>query len=657
MTLIKLQKKIDKAAYAYYTIGNPIVDDTIYDSLIAELKKLNPNDKRLTKVGASIRDSILQKQTHSIVMGSLSKCQSELEFKDWIRNNLTKNGISSNELLTISNKMDGSSISLEFRDGKLIEAISRGDGFIGENLTGNALSFKGLPISSKNNFTGFVRGEVVLNLDDWNIIDSDKTSNARNMATGISRRKSGENSDSLTFYAFKLYDLNGNPIGKTEEEAHKKLKDYGFNTVKSFTGTVDGVWKWHINIGKIRSTLNYLIDGSVVCISNIDKQMQLGESSNCPKYATAIKFEAEKVSTTLLNVKFQVGNSGIICPVAILKPVQVGGVTIEYASLYNFNNIEELDLHINDEVEVIRANDVIPCVTQVLKAADNRISIITPTKCPCCNSELEKKTNISGIDSVAIFCINKNCNSQVTGKIEKYVKSLDIQGIGSSVIEALFSQMNIKDAADLYTLKDYSTVLASLTLGDKITLGEKRATKILEEIEKKTKLTLSDFLGSLGINSLGKRRIVLIQEALIGEMDTLDDWFTTKLTDNAQKAGVKGLAYVIHMELQQQKSFIFKFIENGVEITKSKKSSLKEGVLLFCLTGPPMPLENGDKATKEYYHGAISKSGNDWTPSYTKNVNYLVTADSNSTSSKMEKAKKNGTKIINHIQLMKLIDK
>ena len=654
MNLLELQKTIDRANFAYYTTGNAIMEDARYDELKAELEQLNPNDSRLTTVGASVRDTILQKQKHSIPMSSLSKCQNRQEFDSWIRNNLTKNGISQNEPLTISNKMDGSSLSIEFRDGVMKEAISRGDGNEGENLLPNVLVFKGLPISNKSKFSGFVRGEVILNLDDWSIIDPEKTSNARNLATGISRRKSGENAESLTFYAFKLYDLDGNPLCETEEAAHKKMKELGFNTVDSFTGTPEECWNWHEKVGINRQKLNFLIDGYVVCVSNIKKQLQLGESSNCPKFATAIKFIAEKTITTLLDVDFAVGGTGCLCPVAKLKPAQIGGVTIEFASLYNIDNIEELDLCINDEVELCRSNDVIPSITKVINLPSNRIPIITPTKCPCCGGKVEKKSNISGIDSVAIYCINEDCPAQVSGKISKYVKSLDIQGLGDGIIDDLLKNKLINTAADLYLLKNHKRELADLMLSGKTRLGEKRCQKILDNIENKRKLPLNEFLGSLGISSLGKRRVSLVIENL-SEMNNLDNWFSNILTQKASQSTLPNAAIEINKEIIKKKDYIMSYIKNGVEIEEAKKSNVKDGALLFCLSGPVPPAENGEKRTKEFYHSKIELSGNSWTPSYVKNVNYLVTADVESGTSKIEKAKKNGTLIINHEALLKLI--
>jgi DNA ligase (NAD+) len=652
MNLLELQKTIDRANHAYYTVGSPIFDDTVYDDYILELKKLNPNDSRLTKVGSDIRDSMLKKQTHTIEMNSLEKATNEQEWTAWIKNTLIKNGMSENELLHASLKIDGGSLATEFKAGKMVGAITRGNSKVGESILGNAISFKGFPI--KSNFSGFVRGEVALNLDDWAITDPDKTSNPRNAPLGMMRRLSGEQSEFLSFYAFRLYDSDGNIPFDTQDAMFKKMKEIGFNTVQSFTGTASEVWDWYLEIGKIRSSLNFQIDGITVFINDIKKQIKMGSSEHAPKFAVALKFEAEEVETTLLDVILQVGSTGTVAAIGKVEPVIIGGATIEFASLFNFDNINELDLAINDKVIIIRSGDIIPCITKVINRPSNRIPIITPTKCPCCGGKVEKKSNISGIDSVAIYCINEDCPAQVSGKIEKYVKSLDIQVIGTSVIEALLSSGLIKSAADLYLLKNHKRELADLILGDKVRLGEKRCNKILDNIENKRKLPLNEFLGSLGISSLGKRRVALVIENL-SEMNNLDNWFSNILTEKASQSTLPNAAIEINKEIIKKKDYIMSYIKNGVEIEEAKKSNVKDGALLFCLSGPVPPAENGEKRTKEFYHSKIELSGNSWTPSYVKNVNYLVTADVESGTSKIEKAKKNGTLIINHEALLKLI--
>ena len=648
MTLLELQQRIDKAAFSYYTIGTAIVDDSVYDAWIDELEKINPNDTRLKRVGFNVGGIILSKVKHEIPMGSQEKVVDRHEFDDWIRNNLTKAGISKNEKFIASHKMDGMSISLTFKQDQLVDAVSRGDGFIGERLFQNALFFKGIPNSTKNNFSGFIRGEIVLNVDDWEKIDPNKSSNPRNL-TSLARRKSGVDSEHLTFYAFKLYDINGNPIGNTEEEAFKKLKELGFNVVKHCIGTLDEVWNWYEETAITRSKLNYWIDGIICCANSIKIQSDLGETNNRPKSSIAIKFKAEKAISKLLGVKIQVGASGQICPVATISPCQIGGATIESPTLHNYDEIERLDLHINDEIEIIKCNDVIPNISQVLTPAKHRIKIITPTHCPVCNGKLEKRSNVDGDDSVNIYCVNFNCDAQISGKIEKFVKSTDIQGIGISVIEALLQNKLIETAADLYLLKYKETELSNLTLDKGTRFGEKRATKLIEEIEKKRNLPLNEFLGSLGITSLGKRRVAIVIEALKGKMDSLTNWLDgVTLIKYANESSLPNVASNINNELIKKKDYILRFIKNGLTIAASTKSNLKDGALMFVLSGT-FPQK------KEYYHKLIEQSGNGYSETFSKSIDYLVVSDPNSQSSKTVKARKNGIKIIDQNELLKLL--
>jgi DNA ligase (NAD+) len=652
MNLKDLQTLIDKADIAYYTTGNAIMEDTKYDKLMQELKKLNPSDVRLLSVGSSIKDSILQKRKHKIPMGSLNKALNEVEFDSWIKNNLTKNGINSSELLHISLKMDGGSIGLEYTDGRLSLAVSRGDGIEGEDITANALKFKNLPKVVKHNnklFTGYIRGEVVLKNDDWLITDPDQTSNPRNQAAGVVRRKDGTMSEYISFYAFRAFDSDEMPLGETEEEMSKFMEDMGFDVAPYHCGNRDSVWAWYSAMQPKRSSMDYWIDGTVVKLNNIEKQMGLGEASVGPKGQVAIKFDAEGAETELLSVDINVGCTGAIVPVANFTPCRIGGTTISCATLCNWENIDTLGVYIGDTISVIKAGDIIPRVMEVVKQGKNRTPISEPKKCPCCSGKVGRKSNIGGEDSTTIYCLDDNCPAVVKGRIDRYLSSLDILGIGESVIEGIIDTLNVKTPADLYLLNNKESALADMLLSGKTRFGEKRAAKLIEEIEKKRKLTLSEFLGSLGIFGLGKRRVALIQEALEGKMDKLENWLDDTLVVNAETAGVPNLAQRINSELIKQSDYILSFLNNGVEITKSEpKVVLKAGAFTFCITGKL-------SQPKKFYQDKIEKAGHGYTDTLSSDTTYLVAADPNSGSSKLKKATKNGTKVISEKELLELV--
>ncbi len=651
--LLEIQNLIDKSDENYYTKGTSLLEDSKYDKLKDELKQLNPNDPRLVRIGSTIKDSILQKKPHSVPMGSLTKASNRQEYDDWIKNNLIKAGISNSEKLHASLKFDGGSFSLEYKDGRLIEAISRGDGEIGEDITANAINFKGVPNFVKiggNLFSGYVRGEVVLLLNDWLKVDPNQESNPRNMAVGISRRKNGEESEHLTFYAFRAFSKDGNPIGEDEEDMCYLLNNAKFFISDYILGDFDEVYDWFLKISKQRKDLPFWIDGVVLKLNNIKKQISLGESSNRPKAQVALKFSSEGGIAIIEDVIHQIGSSGCICPVAQFSDVRIGGSTINNASLYNYDYVEEIGLCIGDEVEIQKMGDIIPRVVEVLEKGVNRKKIEIPTNCPVCESKLSRKENITGSESSALFCINKTCPAIVKGKIDKYLSSLDVLGIGENLIESLVNDLKIKDAADLYLLNDRFDDLSDLKLSGKTRLGEKRAQKFLNALDLKKNLTLSDFLGSLGIFGLGKRRVILIQQALKGKMDYLENWLDDTLVKNSQYSTVPNTAERINKEIIENKEYINKFIKNGVKIMKNESKEVNSNVnaLKICITGE---LSRGRKE----YQQMIESKGHIFCSSVTKDLNYLVAADPYSGSSKLVKAEKNGTKIIGEEDLLELV--
>lgn len=647
MTLQEIQKKIDTANNAYYTLGQEVMADELYDSLKEQLKKLNPDDPRLKSVGASVRNSILEKTKHTIPMGSLNKCLNEQEWNKWLDLNLLRS-----TTFTASYKMDGSSVSLEYREGKLVCAITRGDGLEGEDITANALKFNNLPptviLPNGEMFNGFVRGEIILTLSDWKEIDPE--SNARNLATGISRRKSGEQAEFLKFYAFRVYNSDGELMGDLEEDLFELMEKMGFDVSPNVTGKPDVIWKWFESIYKKRSELNYLIDGIVVSINDIDKQLEMGESGGCPKGAMAIKFVAEGAITKVNNVIWGVGHSGVVSPVAEVEPVKVGGVTISNVTLCNTEYIETLGVCVNDDVNLIRAGDVIPRVMSVANEAKNRIPIVPPTKCPCCNSKLERKENINGEESTAIYCVNKECPAIVNGKIDKYLSSLNILGIGTEVIEALVNAKLVNDAADLYVLNEKAEQVADLKLSGKTRFGEKRTEKLLEEIEQKRELSVADFLGSLGIQGLGKRRVVICQENTKGQLDKLVNWTDGSIVVLAKEAGIPNIAYNINKDIQLLRPLIDKFIKNGLVVkeTSTIKKEIPKGATVICITGKL-------SREKKFFYDLIEKKGYIGTDDFSKSVTHLVAADPSSGSGKLKKAAKNGIPILSEDDLMKML--
>jgi DNA ligase (NAD+) len=309
--LSELRRLIDAADDAYYTHGNATVEDALYDAWKNELAPHDPGDPRLTRVGARIQEALLQKREHTIPMGSLSKATNLGEFQKWVK------GIgATDKRLHASYKMDGGSFSFELRNGRLVSAISRGDGLVGEDITANALKFRGLPAQCRigdTPFTGFMRGEVILTTEDWSEqVDPDVLSNPRNCCFGIARRKNGRQCELLQVFAFRVFDSDGHPLRATETEQTQLMREMGFNCTPAFTGTPEEVWQWYLKTQAARAALPYWIDGIVVKLDDIAEQLALGETDQRPKGQVALKFEAEGAVSCIRGVTISVGHTGAI---------------------------------------------------------------------------------------------------------------------------------------------------------------------------------------------------------------------------------------------------------------------------------------------------------------------------------------------------------
>lgn len=443
MTLEELRDLIDQADHAYYTQGGAVMEDARYDKLKEELQRLSPDDVRLKQVGSAIRGSMLQKKIHTIPMGSQFKASNRSEYDAWFKTVTTGlwNGSqveARKEPFHASYKMDGGSFSFEYQEGRLIAAVSRGDGFTGEDVTANAFKFNNLPTIAQlpdgTPFSGFVRGEVLLTIPDWEMADPEKQTNPRNCAVGIARRKSGEQCELLQVHAFRVFDEDGSLLGQTEEIQSKTMTALGFAVAPYFVGDLEQAWSWYERVQQLRPTLPYWIDGVVVKLNNLELQQKLGETDHRPKGQVAVKFEAESAITTLQDVTYQVGYTGAIVPVAQFTPVSLGGTTVSCATLCNRDNIQILGVKIGDQIRVIKAGDIIPRIMEVTQKGKRRKTIEEPLNCPVCQGDVGRRSNITGELGTLRYCLNPGCDAKLKGQIDRYLISLDILGIGENLI-------------------------------------------------------------------------------------------------------------------------------------------------------------------------------------------------------------------------------
>jgi len=632
-----------------------MMDDAEYDALEDELRQHSPDDPVLKIVGAQVpAESMLTKARHSIPMGSQSKVNSESEFRTWCE----KNNVGP---IHASVKGDGASAAAYYSNGRLVQAISRGDGVLGEDITANALRFKGLPVwveSEGRPFNGAVRFEVILTVEDWTRIDPSRSKNPRNAGTGIMGRKNGLQSDYLTIFAFDLDESrDGEPYNfETEIEKTGRLAELGFNVMPhTHCSDADEAVQYFKDIAQTRNQLPIWIDGVVMKINAIEKQVDLGVTAGRPKGQIAWKFDSVGAETVLEGVVVSGGHTGGLYPTAQLRAVEIGGTTVSNASLANYDEITRLDVAIGDSVWVVKANDIIPKIIRVTDRPAYRQAILQPVSCPFCGGEVGRRLNVAGNDGVIIECRNSNCEKKSTGKIRRWIASLDILGIGDVVLEAMVEKLDLADAADLYTLHDRADELADLLINaDRdLKLGAKRATSILDAIEATRELSLSQFLGSLGLDHLGKRRVELMISAAEGALNELSAWRSGLLRDASFAAGVgvPSIGAEIQDGVDSMSRVIDKLLDAGVSITTgSANGNDNHPEFTVCISGK---LHSGRK--KSDYQVPLHAIGYALVDEVSKGLNYLVLADADSGSSKAEKAKKLGIQVISEAQLIEMV--
>lgn len=657
-----LRNTILKAKQAYYFGGQPIMTDAEYDALEDELRAIDPDDDVLALVGAPVSaDAILTKARHRMPMGSQSKVNTEEEFETWF----TKNG---SPAIQASLKGDGASAAAYYVDGRLEQAISRGDGIEGEDITANAVKFRGLPVLVQRPdgtpFSGAVRFEVILTVANWALIDPTLAKNPRNLGNGIMGRKNGKDAQLLTVYAFDVDDPETQFA--TETEKAEFLEALGFTLMPSEAcPDLASCVAYYRRITAERRDLPFWIDGVVLKIDDLEAQAKLGMTANRPKGQTAWKFVSEGGETTLLDYEIGGGHTGVLVPTAKLAPVEIGGTTVQNALLNNWEEVERLGVAVGDTVYVIKANDIIPKVIRVVERAaeGTRRAIEEPTQCPFCEGEVGRRTNTGGDAGVATVCLNAECPKKSSGKIARWIKGLDIQGIGDSVLEALIEQMDLENPAGLYTLDRDRDALAALIINQEreIRLGMKRATTILDAIDSTRALSLVQFMGSLGIHGLGTRRVELMLTSVPGELDTLADWRGDKLRDAefAARAGVPSMGDRLQDGIAQVADVIDALLENGVTVQDADGQALLDAAAIasadskgsVAITGK---LPSGKK--KNDYKQPLEDAGFELVDKVTRELTYLVLADPESTSGKAKKARGYNVKLITEDELLGLLE-
>lgn len=624
MKKIELESKIKKAQEAYYN-GSEIISDDEYDALIYELSNLDPKNKLLSKVGAKPTEE-WTKERHIYPLGSLNKLNSSQEMEKWISEKL--NG----KQTVVIEKLDGLSIGCQYDNGKLVKSVLRGDGFEGENIFTNVVKMKDVVLNLKNNFTGLVRGEIILKKSDHKV-HFETYSNPRNASSGLCRKLDGEGCEHLSLM---FYQAVGDVEFSSENEMLEWLKENSFivpnyKLCKS-SEEINEFYQEYQN--SKRDQLDYEIDGLVINCNDLKIQKSMGETNLRPKGKIAFKFANQFIKTKVKSIDWTIGKMGRITPVSWFDPVNLLGSNIQKASVYNIAYINELKLNVGAEILVCKANEIIPRVEKVLRGSESPAK--HPENCPSCSGPLE-------IEGEFLLCPNSlSCPSQVQGRIHNWINELNLLEWGKTLIERLVESGKVSSVPDLYDLTQSD--LESLER-----MGKKSAKKCLDILWNLTELPLEIMLGGLSIPLIGSSSIKLIMAAGI---DTLEKIQKASLTDFEAVSGIgPGRAKSLFDGLKKNEEIIGKLLKAGIKVKEKKIMEKTDGKFsgkTFVITGTLSRKREEIEADIEGAGGKISGS-------VSKTTHFLVIADPSSTSSKAQKARSFGTKLISEDELMEML--
>ena len=647
---------INKHNLLYHSYDSPEISDSEYDSLYRELKTIESNNPKIItinsptqRVGAVLLDHF-DKIKHDIPMLSLSNAADESEFKDYYVRT-TKSLSSSNVELFAEPKFDGLAVSITYKDGKFDKAVTRGDGYIGEDVTQNVKTIKSIPlfINDKHLPSKFtLKGEVFIDKKDFEIINKElnikgdkKYSNPRNLAAGSIRQLDPliASNRNLKLFIHGISDYEKFRRINKHDILIEHLKDLGFpiNKYYKVLKDLDEAIHYFNEMKKTRNSVPYEIDGLVYRVNNLTDYETLGSTSKAPKWAIAYKFKALEALTRIRDVTFQVGRTGTITPVAELDKVNIGGVSVSRATLHNFSEIRSKDIHINDYVYVKRAGDVIPDIDRVeLKKRNNVKKISTPKRCPSCNSLLSQ---LEG--QIAFRCLNaKKCTPQIEQTIIHFIsrKAMNIVGIGDQIVKELVSKKIISRSADLFILDK-----ASFEKLDRV--GDKSINNYLSAIEKSKTVTFDKFIFALGIKEVGEAS----SKSLAGTFKSINEFLKCN-KDNLIKINDIGPIVadniIDFIKDSDNKKNITDLLNSGINLNyPSHKSNYK----VVVITGKFLTLSRDEiinDLTKLGYHVSNTVS---------KKTEFLICGEK--PGSKHKKANDLGIKIIYEDELIKLLAK
>ena len=650
----ELREKLHHHDYLYYVLDRPEVSDAEYDRLMRRLKELeaaHPDlitpDSPTQRVGGKAREGFV-KVRHSSPMLSLDNALNEDEMREFDRRVRDLLGGQPYEYVA-ELKLDGLSMAAHYKDGLFAQAITRGDGQVGEDVTENARTIRSLPLRVRTKLDAFeARGEAIMTLKAFEKLNARQEqqglpsfANPRNAAAGSLRalEPSLTASRQLEYFAYFLL-VDGRFHYDSHWESLDVLAKMGFkvNPHRKKCAGLDEVLEYYRTWEAKRESLGYEIDGIVLKVDSIAQQAALGWTAKAPRWAIAFKFPAHQEQTVVEGIEVQVGRTGALTPVARLKPVNIGGVTVANATLHNEDEIERLGVQIGDTVLVERSGDVIPKVVRVVKQGHDRHPFRMPKHCPVCGGEIVREE-----DEAASRCINTNCPKRLKESVLHFAARgvMDIDGMGDVLVDQLVSRELVKSVADIYDL----TLERLLELER---MGQKSAEKILRNIDASRRQPLARVLNGLGIPFVGERTAQILAETF-GSLDEIAEADEETL-QQAEEVGPKvsqSIRQFFHE--RRNRELVERLRKAGLTFEQAvrKKAAGKLTGKVFVLTGTLPHL------AREEAKERIESAGGKVTGSVSKNTHYVVAgADPGS---KLDKAASLGVPVIGEDELLDLL--
>lgn len=658
MTNAEAKKRIDHLvttlnshSYKYYVLDNPSISDYEYDMMNNELKELEEKypeflraDSPTQRVGGEAANGF-EKVSHTVQMASLQDVFSLTQVDDFF--DKVKSEFSDAEFV-VEPKIDGLSVSLEYENGIFTRGSTRGDGFVGEDVTQNLKTIFSIPLSISDQIPYLeVRGEVYMprsvfeRLAKWqeeNGVQPFK--NPRNAAAGSLRQKDSRIAAQrkLDIFCFNIQQCEGKSFS-SHYETLEFLKAQGFKTIPGYfkTDSKNEITNKITEIGKNRFSLPYDIDGVVIKVDSLSQREMLGSTAKTPKWAVAYKFPPEEKTTKLLDVEINVGRTGVVTPVAVFEPILLAGTTVSRATLHNQDLIDEKDVNIGDIITVRKAGDIIPEVVNVSQKLSSG-SFKLPSVCPVCGAKTIREEGES-----ALRCPNVDCPAQIFRSIVHFASksAMSIDGLGPAIVETLISNGLIKSVADLYLIKK-EDLLALENFKDK------SAENLLSSIKKSKDNPLDRLIVGLGIRNIGSAAARLLCE----KFGTLDDILAA---DEAEISAIDGFGDIMAQNVYRtlKEPHVIELLNRLKEygLNTVYKSQVKDNRFegkTFVLTGTLPTLKRSEaKAIIEKFGGKASGS-------VSKNTDYVLAGEE--AGSKLTKAENLGIKIIHEAEFLKMTE-